>query len=382
MQDNERGKAQSRSDGERKGQRAEPRSGSRDQTTGQGQREQSQRGEGQPDRSQERTEQGQRRSPSQKDGQASERSQSGQDDKGKSQQTSGQSNPGQAQSRPDQTGNGDRMNQRESEQTRQPGQQPSQQQAGRTEGTVSLSADQRTRIRATVLAGNNVPRVERVNFTIRVGTVVPSTIRVVAVPPTLVEIYPQWRSYSYFIVEDDIIIVDNSHRIVSVVPVGSGGAAQYDSRDNDRVVGVSMTTEEIRRIQVILRDRGYTIEVDGIMGPQTRDAIIAFQRREGIEATGQIDQRTSAALGVDAKQVGPSGRPAGDRNQAGQQPAADQPGNQPTTTGQDMDKDPSRSQQRPENAAPGKDTSPPMNDAAPRQGTKNPSDAGRSPATR
>jgi peptidoglycan hydrolase-like protein with peptidoglycan-binding domain len=205
---------------------------------------------------------------------------------------------------------------------------------------------------------------------------------------SLIEIYPQWRSYSYFVVDEDIIIVDNSHRIVSVVPVGSGGAAQYDSRDSGSAFGVSMTTEEIRRIQVILRERGYSLEVDGIMGPQTREAIIAFQRREGIEATGQIDQRTSAALGVDSKQVGTNGRPAGDRNQAGQQPAADQPGNQPTTTGQDGStgqdgrEGPSRSQQRPENPASGNNSNPAMNNAPPRQGTKDPSDAGRSPATR
>jgi hypothetical protein len=40
------------------------------------------------------------------------------------------------------------------------------------------------------------------------------------VPPTLVEIYPQWRGYLYFIYEDEIIIVHpKTHRIVAVIEV-------------------------------------------------------------------------------------------------------------------------------------------------------------------
>jgi hypothetical protein len=94
------------------------------------------------------------------------------------------------------------------------------------QGTVHLSADQQTRIRDSILAGNNVPRVESTNFSIRVGTVVPTSIRVTEVPATLLEMYPQWRGYSYFVVHDDIIIVDQGHRIIAVVAVGSGGASR------------------------------------------------------------------------------------------------------------------------------------------------------------
>jgi hypothetical protein len=112
----------------------------------------------------------------------------------------------------------------------------------------TLTAEQRTRIRTTVLAGSDVPQVNNVNFAIRVGTVVPTSVRVVALPATLIEIYPQWRGHSYFVVRDEIVIVDSEYRIVSVVPVGAGSAAQSDDRDGGRAVGVSMTTEEIRRI--------------------------------------------------------------------------------------------------------------------------------------
>jgi hypothetical protein len=50
--------------------------------------------------------------------------------------------------------------------------------------------------------------------------VVPSSISVVAVPPTLVEYYPQWRGYRYFVVGDEIIIVEpRTLRIVAVLDV-------------------------------------------------------------------------------------------------------------------------------------------------------------------
>ena len=64
-----------------------------------------------------------------------------------------------------------------------------------------------------------MPRVNNVNFAVRVGTTVPTSVRVVEVPPTLIEIHPQWRGHMYFVVGDEIIIVDRNHRIVAVIEV-------------------------------------------------------------------------------------------------------------------------------------------------------------------
>ena len=88
-------------------------------------------------------------------------------------------------------------------------------------GGVTLTTEQRTTIRTTVLQGSNAPRVTNVNFSINVGTVVPRTgVTLVAVPPTLVEIHPAWRGYLYFIVGERIIIVEpDSHKIVAVLVV-------------------------------------------------------------------------------------------------------------------------------------------------------------------
>jgi hypothetical protein len=85
---------------------------------------------------------------------------------------------------------------------------------------VSLSTEQKTTIRRKVLTAS-APRVKgHVNFDIKVGVVVPRTIRVAPVPATLVEIEPAWRGYMYFVSGDEIIVVEpNSLRIVAVLDV-------------------------------------------------------------------------------------------------------------------------------------------------------------------
>ncbi len=84
---------------------------------------------------------------------------------------------------------------------------------------MNLTTQQRTQIRQTVLAGGNAPRVNNVNFSLRVGTTVPTSVRVVEVPPSLIEIHPQWRGHMYFVVGDQIIIVDRDHRIIAIIDV-------------------------------------------------------------------------------------------------------------------------------------------------------------------
>jgi peptidoglycan hydrolase-like protein with peptidoglycan-binding domain len=212
---------------------------------------------------------------------------------------------------------------------------------------VNLTAEQRTKVQQTVLAGSNVPRVNNVSFSVAVGTAVPASVRVVDVPPTLIEIYPEWRGHRYFVVHDDIIIVDRSRKIVAVVPVGSSarGGAQLDGSQG----ALSLSSDQIRRVQVVLIEKGFDIgEPDGLLGPRTKQALISFQRQQGFAATGQIDSRTVTALGLSnmtgqrggAAQPSTSGQggAGGQQPPAGQDTGAGQQGNQgagqPSTTGQ------------------------------------------------
>ena len=90
---------------------------------------------------------------------------------------------------------------------------------GMTSSNVSLTTEQKTTIRTKVLT-SSAPRVTNVNFDIRLGTVVPRTVRVAPVPVTLIEIEPRWRGYMYFVYADEIIIVEpRTLEIVAVLAV-------------------------------------------------------------------------------------------------------------------------------------------------------------------
>jgi Putative peptidoglycan binding domain/Protein of unknown function (DUF1236) len=204
-------------------------------------------------------------------------------------------------------------------------------------GNVSLTEEQRTKIQQSVLSGRDVPRVDRVDFSLNVGVDVPTRIRVRAVPRELVEIHPEWRGYDYFVVRDDIVIVDHSHKVVAMVPVGSRSSS-VETRGTSTTAIVE-SPEEIREIQQVLLEKGFFHgRVDGRMGPETMSAIREFQQREGIEVTGRIDERTMTSLGISGHTQGQGreGANAPGQQQGGNQPSANPGGNRQNgpTTGQ------------------------------------------------
>jgi hypothetical protein len=90
---------------------------------------------------------------------------------------------------------------------------------GNTSASVNLSTEQRTKIHQVIVSDRSAPRVSRVDFQLNVGTAVPRSIKLAPVPSTIVEIQPAWRGYEYFLVGDEIVIVNpRTMEIVAVVP--------------------------------------------------------------------------------------------------------------------------------------------------------------------
>jgi hypothetical protein len=88
-----------------------------------------------------------------------------------------------------------------------------------TNVNVELSSAQRTRIHDVIVKERGAPRVANVDFSLTIGTLVPRSIRLVAVPTTIVTIEPTWRGFDYFLVGDEIVIVDpRTLEIVAVIP--------------------------------------------------------------------------------------------------------------------------------------------------------------------
>ena len=90
-----------------------------------------------------------------------------------------------------------------------------------------------------------------------------------------------------------------------VIAVTSLTAALHPRRLQDKpqagaaVAPSQADVETVRRIQKALKDKGYyTGSVDGLFGPGTQMGLEAFQRKEGLNVTGQPDVPTLDRLNL------------------------------------------------------------------------------------
>jgi hypothetical protein len=85
-------------------------------------------------------------------------------------------------------------------------------------GIVALDTQQQTSIGQAV-AQRGVKPLTNVTFSIAVGTKVPVSVQLRALPSDIATFLPQYRGYSYVAVEEQILIVDpGTHDIVAIVP--------------------------------------------------------------------------------------------------------------------------------------------------------------------
>jgi hypothetical protein len=78
---------------------------------------------------------------------------------------------------------------------------------GQAGAGAKLSSEQRTKI-TTVIKNQHVAPVTNANFSISVGTRVPREVSFHPLPSEIVSIYPEWRGYEFFLVRDQIVVVD------------------------------------------------------------------------------------------------------------------------------------------------------------------------------
>ena len=82
---------------------------------------------------------------------------------------------------------------------------------------------------------------------------------------------------------------------------GYDQTAAYYPYDGPIYVGKSAKPFDqiVADVQTVLQERGlYKGEVDGLVGPQTQEALAAFQTSQNLEPTGAVDQPTLESLGM------------------------------------------------------------------------------------
>ncbi len=100
---------------------------------------------------------------------------------------------------------------------REPSRSTATERSSRSGTTVNLNATQRTRI-STAIRSAHVEPLRNVNFSVRVGAVVPASVHFQTLPAEVVEIVPQYRGYYYVLVGDEIVIIEpRTRKIVTVI---------------------------------------------------------------------------------------------------------------------------------------------------------------------
>ena len=63
----------------------------------------------------------------------------------------------------------------------------------------------------------------------------------------------------------------------------------------------AQNSQTVRNVQQALKQKGFDVgAIDGQMGPETQSALREFQQSQGLPQSGNLDQQTLTALGVNA----------------------------------------------------------------------------------
>ena len=97
--------------------------------------------------------------------------------------------------------------------------------ASSSSSVIALDTQQQTSI-GQAIAQRGFKPLTNVSFSIAVGTKVPAAVQLRALPSDLATFVPQYRGYSFVVVEEQIVIVDpGTHEIVAIVPYTAAAPA-------------------------------------------------------------------------------------------------------------------------------------------------------------
>lgn len=93
-------------------------------------------------------------------------------------------------------------------------------------------------------------------------------------------------------------------------------SAQQGSQSSQQAS--SQSQEMVKQAQEKLSAAGHDAgEPDGIMGPKTQSALKEFQESKGLQASGELDQKTMAALGMSEGSSSSGGSSSGGSSSGG-----------------------------------------------------------------
>jgi hypothetical protein len=137
---------------------------------------------------------------------------------------------------------------------------PGKQQADR----LQVSEQQKSGVRERLLKQNRVAKT-RINVSVHIGTAIPRSTRLHALPAAIVELVPAYRNYSYIVLEDETIyIVDpRTYVVVDVIHAATRRA------DRPGKAQLALSTEQMRVIySSVPKDRKADVRVRLALGAE------------------------------------------------------------------------------------------------------------------
>jgi hypothetical protein len=87
---------------------------------------------------------------------------------------------------------------------------------GAAAGSAKLSTEQRTKI-TSILREHKVEST-KLNVSVNIGTRIPASVHIYPLPVQVIEVYPEWRGFSYILVGDQIVVISpRTHEIVAIL---------------------------------------------------------------------------------------------------------------------------------------------------------------------
>lgn len=125
---------------------------------------------------------------------------------------------------PGRTADQNRMGQAQNHQNAQAGQSGQNAQAGQsgttgrnvqTQGRANLPQDKAAQVAQTLGGSGNVQSAPNIDVNqVSIGANLPGEVIINPLPPTIVELVPEFRGYDYFVIGDEVVIVDPATRQV------------------------------------------------------------------------------------------------------------------------------------------------------------------------
>ena len=79
----------------------------------------------------------------------------------------------------------------------------------------------------------------------------------------------------------------------------SSSSEQGMSGQNENTTGTAeKSPQDVQKVQQALNQNGEHVKVDGVWGPKTSQALRDYQQKNGLQASGQLDDQTMQKLNV------------------------------------------------------------------------------------